>query len=138
MTVMKPITRLASAKWLFHSRNQQTPGRSASLCSHRLKTGATGYDVSKRGFVVTILLVTIILACVVALVVASVFGSMQKKHVEDSIGPRYSPEYEQNLAEQDAMLNSEPHWNVYQSDGRRVLVIPIDMAMQSIVEEYED
>jgi len=84
----------------------------------------------------TAVLISLILIGVIGLLSAAIFGTMQRSKSADRVGDRYPPELQHYLDEQTKLLDGAPHWNVDASDDSRTLVIPIEMAMQSIVRQY--
>jgi hypothetical protein len=108
----------------------------AAIALPRLHAPPRWTGARRQGLVSTSLLVALILLCVIALLSASLFGVMQQRVRASRIGGRYSPELQQYYNEQNELLNETPHWVVKPLEDTRTLVIPIEMAMQSMVERY--
>ena len=90
----------------------------------------------RDGMARTAWLASLVLVCVIALCSASLFGRMQQRERISRIGGRYSPELQQYLDEQNELLEKKPYWKIKSTDDSRTLVIPIEMAMQSVVRQY--
>jgi hypothetical protein len=112
--------------------------------SHRLaRTGSPRTDsqiknrgILRRGGVLSLLLIVLILVCIIALLSSALFGMLQQRKSGSRVGGRYAPELAQYLNEQQSLLQGIPRWRVDPSNNSPVLAVPIEEAMQVIVRQY--